>query len=162
MTIGASRAIFATGRDFAHAVATTRVNSTAPGAPTFAPAHQGRGNAALYELARIERMARRSDIVDPDLEPPPEFDINSPTPDHDMEPLDPSIESSVDRVTVSGDEDQVTITAEDGETIVSVTDDDGDVEVDVEDTADVLLAHQPQQRVDDPEDDKPPEDEDEQ
>jgi hypothetical protein len=43
-------------------------------------------------------------------------------------------------VTVTGDESSVTITAEEGETIVAVTEDDnGNVEIEVEDTADLLL-----------------------
>lgn len=137
-----------TGRDFARNVATA-LQRPSPSAPLVcdAPAHQGRGNAALYELARVQRLALR-ELVDPEMEPGPEFDINADTPDHEMEPLDPSIESSIGRVTVTGDEDSVTITAEDGETIVSVTDEGGgEIGVDVEDTADVLLAAKPQQRV---------------
>jgi hypothetical protein len=119
------------------APSTTAARPAAPPAPVVA-------RAPVAPQPAVSAPPIRRELVDPDLEPPPSFDINSPTPDHDMEPLDPSLESSgeaeVERVIVEGDEDSVTITAEDGEEIVSVVDDDGDVYVEVEDTSDVLLS----------------------
>ena len=119
-----------------------------------ATAHQGRGNAALVLADRIARQAAatvaREDVT-PEMEPEsPSLTTEEPGEDFtdnedvtdDMEPFDPSIESAFqpERVTVTGDESSVTITAEEGETIVAVTEDDhGNVEVEVEDTADVLL-----------------------
>jgi hypothetical protein len=115
------------------------------------PAHQGRGNAALGLADRIAAQARatiaREDVT-PEMEPESpsltteesdeDFTDNEDVTD-DTEPFDPSIESAL-RVTVTGDESSVTITAEEGETIVAVTEDDnGNVEIEVEDTADLLL-----------------------
>jgi hypothetical protein len=122
-----------------------------PFVPAPAPAHQGRGNGALALADRIAAQARaaiaREDVT-PEMEPDnPSLTTEEPDEDwtdnedvtDELEPFDPSIESAL-RVTVTGDESSVTITAEEGETIVAVTEDEhGNVEVEVEDTADVLL-----------------------
>jgi hypothetical protein len=124
--------------------------------PAVLPAHQGRGAAALGLADRIiaqeaaPRPVAREDVT-PEMEPESpsitteesdeDFDDNEDvTPD--MEPYDATIESALgQRVTVTGDENSVTITAGDGETIVAVTEDDhGNIEVEVEDTSDVLLS----------------------
>ena len=116
------------------------------------PAHQGRGSASLALADRIAAQSRaailaREDVT-PELEPDSpsltteesdeDFTDNEDVTD-ELEPFDPTIESTL-RVTVTGDESSVTITAEEGETIVAVTEDEhGNVEIEVEDTADVLL-----------------------
>ena len=123
-------------------------------------AHQGRGNAALMLADRIAAQSRavlaREDVT-PEMEPHSpsltdeesgeDFGENEDVTD-EMEPFDPTIESAFRRrVTVTGDEGSVTITAEEGETILGVIEDEhGNVEVEVEDTADVLLTA-PQPRV---------------
>jgi hypothetical protein len=130
-----------------------RIVETAPAGP--GTAHQGRGSAALYLADRIIAQARAPVLAREDVTPEMEPESPSITTEEtdedftdnedvtpDMEPYDATIESSLgERVTVSGDENSVTITAEDGETIVAVTEDDhGNVEIEVEDTSDVLLS----------------------
>jgi hypothetical protein len=128
----------------------------APVGPLPAPAHQGRGGASLALADRIiaqslaARPVQREDVT-PELEPDnPSLTTDEPGEDwtdnedvtDELEPFDPTIQSALgSRVTVTGDENSVTITAEDGEMIVAVTEDDhGNIEVEVEDTSDVLLS----------------------
>jgi hypothetical protein len=121
------------------------------GPPSPAPAHQGRGGAALgladAIAARHRALLTREDVT-PEMEPEsPSLTTDEPDEDFDdnedvtdeLEPFDPSIESSL-KATVTGDDTEVTITADEGETIVAVTeDDDGSIEVDIEDDADLAL-----------------------
>jgi hypothetical protein len=121
------------------------------GPPPAALAHQGRGAAALGLADRIIRQAQpvqREDVT-PEMEPfSPAITDEEPGEDFtdnedvtpDMEPYDATIESTL-KATAEGDETSVTITAEEGETITAVTEEDeGDISVEVEDTADVLLS----------------------
>ena len=109
-----------------------------------APAHQGRGNAALYLADQIGRAATpvaREDIT-PEMEPhspsltdeesDEDFDENEDvTPE--LEPNDPSIESARKvKATVTGDDQEITITAEEGE-VLDASEVGGDVIVHVED-----------------------------
>jgi hypothetical protein len=161
MAIAAPRALLATGRDFSRAIASDTVHTTAI-APDVS-SNQGRGGAALMLADSYMRQAQQlqRDDVSPDLEPI-DPDVNDGDPSGDMEPMDatidepdegvaaipdepaeviPTVSESLQRVIVSGDETEVTITAEEGETITAVIEDDsGDVQVEVEDTTDVLLS----------------------
>jgi hypothetical protein len=115
------------------------------------PAHQGRGAASLGLADRIIRQAQpvqREDVT-PEMEPESPS-ISTEESDEDftdnedvtpeLEPYDATIESAL-KATVEGDDTSVTITAEEGETITAVTEeDDGDISVEVEDAADVLLS----------------------
>jgi hypothetical protein len=123
--------------------------------PAALPAHQGRGNASLaladHIIARdaaTRPVVTREDVT-PELEPDnPSLTTEEPGEDFtdnedvtdELEPFDPTIESTF-RATAIGDETSVTVTAEDGESITAVIEDgDGDVSVEIEDTADVLLS----------------------
>jgi hypothetical protein len=130
------------------------LGGTAP--VTQGTAHQGRGNAALYMLDRIAAQARtavmtREDVT-PEMEPlspslpsgdelaDSEFDDDNEDVAPDMEPFDPSIESALRATAEENADGSVTISPEEGEEIVAVVEDDhGDVEVEIEDSADVLL-----------------------
>lgn len=135
--------------------------SAAIARPAMPAAHHWRADHALRQADRIAHLAREN--VSPDMEPI-DPDVNDDVPWQDMEPMDPTVDdedegydeepiddmgdptalaldASVQKVIVSGTEDEVTITAEPGETIVAVIEDGDDIHIEIEDTADVLLAY---------------------